>query len=236
MLKGTGFVFDDLREKPHLIVWALVGGMLWAVANTLTIFAVRTVGLAIAFPLWNTNSLVGLFWGCLLFKELRGSRTKDWVKVIVGAGGNCVWRGSAGSGDGATKCRHAGKGGHRHYCRAGRWSSAGHDVHSLPQGLHQRHESAFVCDDFYIWRTGNGVFAGMDFFMAAPAAGWLNFIAHGPMLFWPFLGGFCWVIGRSVSKLCGEVPWGSGAGFRFPIRISFGAWRGARWYLANLLE
>ncbi len=38
MLKGTGFVFDDLREKPHLMVWALVGGMLWAVANTLTIF------------------------------------------------------------------------------------------------------------------------------------------------------------------------------------------------------
>src|SRR5580698_10692486 len=22
MLKGTGFVFDDLREKPHLMVWA----------------------------------------------------------------------------------------------------------------------------------------------------------------------------------------------------------------------
>ena len=59
--------------------------MLWAVANTLTIFAVRNVGLAIAFPLWNTNSLVGLFWGCLLFKELRGSRTKDWAKVIGGA-------------------------------------------------------------------------------------------------------------------------------------------------------
>ena len=42
-------MFDDLREKPHLMVWALVGGMLWAVANTLTIFAVRNVGLAIAF-------------------------------------------------------------------------------------------------------------------------------------------------------------------------------------------
>ncbi len=85
LLKGTGFLFDDLREKPHLMVWALLGGMLWAVANTLTIFAVRNVGLAIAFPLWNTNSLVGLFWGCLLFKELRGSRTKDWAKVIGGA-------------------------------------------------------------------------------------------------------------------------------------------------------
>src|SRR3984885_11301788 len=85
LLKGTGFLFDDLREKPHLIVWALLGGMLWAVANTLTIFAVRNVGLAIAFPLWNTNSLVGLFWGWLLFKELRGSSAKDWARVVGGA-------------------------------------------------------------------------------------------------------------------------------------------------------
>lgn len=85
LLKGTRFLYRDLRDKPHLIVWALLGGMLWAVANTLTIFAVRNVGLAIAFPLWNTNSLVGLLWGCILFKELRGSRTRDWVKVLGGA-------------------------------------------------------------------------------------------------------------------------------------------------------
>ena len=85
LLKGTGFLFNDLREKPHLLVWALLAGMLWAVGNTLTIFAVRNVGLAIAFPLWNTNSLVGLAWGCLLFRELRGSRAKDWAKVVGGA-------------------------------------------------------------------------------------------------------------------------------------------------------
>ena len=85
LLKGTGFLFADLRDKPHLIVWALLAGMLWAVANTLTIFAVRNVGLAIAFPLWNTNSLVGLFWGWLLFKELRGSGIKGWAKVLGGA-------------------------------------------------------------------------------------------------------------------------------------------------------
>lgn len=63
LLKGTGYVLLDLREKPHLIVWAVLAGMLWAVANTLTVFAIRDVGLSIAFPLWNTNSLVGLFWG-----------------------------------------------------------------------------------------------------------------------------------------------------------------------------
>jgi drug/metabolite transporter (DMT)-like permease len=90
-LKGTGYVLMDLREKPHLIVWAIVAGMLWAVANTLTVFAIRNVGLSIAFPLWNINSLVGLFWGWLLFKELRGA---GWVRVVGGAvaivGGACV--------------------------------------------------------------------------------------------------------------------------------------------------
>ena len=81
-LKGTGFLLTDIREKAHLIVWAVLAGMLWAVANTLTVFAIRNVGLAIAFPLWNTNSLVGLFWGWLLFHELRGSGVKGWAKVL----------------------------------------------------------------------------------------------------------------------------------------------------------
>src|SRR5580700_9376578 len=31
LIKGTGFLFTDLLEKPHLIVWALLAGMLWAV-------------------------------------------------------------------------------------------------------------------------------------------------------------------------------------------------------------
>src|SRR5512141_919949 len=86
-LKGTGFLLLDLREKAHLIVWAVLAGMLWAVANTLTVFAIRNVGLSIAFPLWNTNSLVGLFWGWLLFNELRGSGASQWSKVLGGAAG-----------------------------------------------------------------------------------------------------------------------------------------------------
>ena len=84
-LKGTGFLMMDLREKPHLIVWAILAGMLWGVANTLTVFAIRNVGLSIAFPLWNTNSLVGLFWGWLFFHELRGAGMNAWAKVLGGA-------------------------------------------------------------------------------------------------------------------------------------------------------
>jgi drug/metabolite transporter (DMT)-like permease len=72
LMKGTSFVLRDTLNKAHLIVWGIIAGALWAVANTLTVFAIRDVGLSIAFPLWNTNSLVGIFWGWLLFGELRG--------------------------------------------------------------------------------------------------------------------------------------------------------------------
>jgi glucose uptake protein GlcU len=85
LLKGTSYIFVDLIAKKHLIVWAVLAGALWAVANTLTVFAVRDVGLATAFPLWNTNSLVGLFWGVVLFRELQGAGTRNILKVTFGA-------------------------------------------------------------------------------------------------------------------------------------------------------
>src|SRR5713226_4712963 len=85
LLKGTRYVFSDLMQKKHLIVWALLAGALWAVANTLTVFAIRDVGLAVAFPMWNANALIGLFWGRVLFRELEGASGKNISKVVVGA-------------------------------------------------------------------------------------------------------------------------------------------------------
>jgi len=70
-VRGTSFVRDDVHQAPHLIIWAVLAGCIWAVANTMTIYAIRDVGLSIAFPLWNTNSLLGVFWGFLLFNELQ---------------------------------------------------------------------------------------------------------------------------------------------------------------------
>src|SRR6195952_300936 len=84
LLKGTGYVFKDLMEKKHLIVWALLAGALWAVANTLTVLAIRDVGLAVAFPMWNANSLIGLLWGRVLFRELEGASGKNISKVVLG--------------------------------------------------------------------------------------------------------------------------------------------------------
>ena len=84
LLKGSDYIFADLKENQHLIVWGVLAGALWAVANTLTVFAIRDVGLSIAFPLWNTNCLIGIFWGWLLFNELRGATVRNWLKVVGG--------------------------------------------------------------------------------------------------------------------------------------------------------
>jgi drug/metabolite transporter (DMT)-like permease len=85
VLKGSRHIWKDFRAAPHLLVWGILAGALWSVANTLTIFAIRDIGLAIAFPLWNTNCLVGLFWGWLLFDELKGAKVAGWAKVAGGA-------------------------------------------------------------------------------------------------------------------------------------------------------
>ena len=84
-IRGTAHVRADIRQAPHLVIWAILAGCMWAVANTLTIYAIRNVGLSIAFPLWNSNSLLGIFWGIVLFKELRYAGWKRWLGVLAGA-------------------------------------------------------------------------------------------------------------------------------------------------------
>jgi drug/metabolite transporter (DMT)-like permease len=85
LLQGMSHVQEDVRKAPHLVVWGLLAGCLWAVANTLTIFAIRNIGLSIAFPLWNSNSLLGIFWGFVLFNELRNASRFRWLGVLGGA-------------------------------------------------------------------------------------------------------------------------------------------------------
>jgi hypothetical protein len=47
---GTSYVRNDVHQAPHLIIWAVLAGCMWAVANTMTIYAIRDVGLSIASP------------------------------------------------------------------------------------------------------------------------------------------------------------------------------------------
>ncbi len=193
-IKGTRFLFADLRDKPHLVVWAMLGGMLWAVGNTLTIFAVRDVGLAIAFPLWNTNSLVGLLWGCLLFKELRGSRTRDWAQVLGGAAAIVIGAAVLAV---ATSER---SGGAPHRAFVGIVAALGAGV--LFGTMYIPYRKAYISGMnplslvtiFTFGEVITIVALGLVFY---GSAGKLAVELHRarPMLFWPFVGGFCWVIG-----------------------------------------
>src|SRR5216110_3999670 len=90
LILGTSSVRADVRRAPHLVIWALLAGCLWAVANTLTVFAIRDIGLSIAFPLWNSNSLLGILWGFLFFNELRGAGLSRWLGVLGGTLVMCV--------------------------------------------------------------------------------------------------------------------------------------------------
>jgi glucose uptake protein GlcU len=90
LILGTGSTGADARRAPHLILWAILAGCLWAVANTLTVYAIRDIGLSIAFPLWNSNSLLGILWGFLFFNELRGAGRNRWLGVLGGAVAMCI--------------------------------------------------------------------------------------------------------------------------------------------------
>src|SRR5207245_1143006 len=85
LIRGTSDTLTDVRHVPHLVVWGVMAGCLWAIGNTLTIFAVRDIGLSLAFPLWNSNSLIGILWGTLLFKELHGCGWRRKLGVVGGA-------------------------------------------------------------------------------------------------------------------------------------------------------
>jgi drug/metabolite transporter (DMT)-like permease len=98
--RGTSGIRADIRQAPHLVLWAILAGCLWSVANTLTIFAIRDLGLSIAFPLWNTNALIGILWGVLFFHELKNAGWARWMAVGGGTalmfiGGMMLARASA---------------------------------------------------------------------------------------------------------------------------------------------
>jgi drug/metabolite transporter (DMT)-like permease len=194
VLKGTTYIFLDLRERAHLMVWAILAGALWAVANTLTVFAIRDVGLSIAFPLWNTNSLVGIFWGWFLFRELRGHVWKTAAKVMGGAG--AVVFGAALLG--LASAHQAGGAPHR--LVTGILSALGAGLMWGTMYIPYRKAylsgmnplsfvTVFTVGELVTTVTLAVVFLGG----VRPVMETLT--AVRPVLFWLFLGGFCWVVG-----------------------------------------
>ena len=193
-LKGTAYILLDLKEKAHLMVWAVLAGMLWAVANTLTVFAIRNVGLSIAFPLWNTNSLVGLFWGWLLFNELRGAGARQWTKVVGGAAaivlGACLLAYATSHQSDVA----------RHSAMLGILAALGAGV--LWGTMYIPYRKAYISGmnplsfvTVFTFGELGTAFALAAVFHGGPGDLMAEMGRARPALFWLFLGGFCWVLG-----------------------------------------
>ena len=193
-LKGTGYIFTDLRQRPHLIIWAVLAGCLWAVGNTLTVFAVGEVGLSIAFPLWNVNSLVGVFWGWLFFRELRGGGLGNLAKVVGGAVAilaGAVALGYASSHESAMVP-------HRAFAGIVAAIGAGLMFGTMYIPYRKAYLSGMNPISFVTVFTV-GEMITMPTLAIAFSGGVGPLIAElslaRPSLFWLFLGGFCWVVG-----------------------------------------
>jgi drug/metabolite transporter (DMT)-like permease len=194
LLKGTSYVVRDLAEKKHLIVWALLAGALWAVANTLTVFAIRDVGLAIAFPLWNANSLFGLLWGRVLFRELQGASRAGIMRVVLGAiaiVAAAILLGFSTVHGSSHTASHAGRG-----------IAAAIGASALWGTMYVPYRKAYISGMNPLSFVTAFTFGELGSVLAL--VWWLDggthstafhFAAFRGVLFWLFLGGFVWVIG-----------------------------------------
>jgi drug/metabolite transporter (DMT)-like permease len=199
LMKGTRYVFADLRARAHLIVWGILAGALWAVANTLTVFAIKNVGLSIAFPLWNTNSLIGLLWGCLLFRELRGGGAKNWIKVVGGGVAIVIATITLG-----LASVHPSGGGSPH-AAAGVLAALGASL--LWGTMYLPYRKAYLSGMnplsfvtvFTLGELGTmTILASTIHTEGASIAAQIHLLR--PEIFWLFLGGFCWVIGDMFQQ------------------------------------
>ena len=192
LIRGTANVGRDVRRTPHLVVWALIAGCLWAVANTLTIFAIRDIGLSVAFPLWNTNSLLGILWGALLFNELRGAGRARWIGVLGGAAlmfGGAVLLALVSS-------EQAPRG------NSIRGVAAAIGAGALWGTMYIPYRKAYLTGmnplSFITFFTIGelGMMGALAFaYLGGPVGAWMELQRATSVLFWLLLGGFVWVVG-----------------------------------------
>jgi drug/metabolite transporter (DMT)-like permease len=191
LIRGTASIRADIRRTPHLIIWALLAGCMWAVANTMTIFAIRDIGLSIAFPLWNSNSLLGILWGFVFFGELRHAGWRRWAGVLGGAVIMCIGAALLAIAS-STQAPAA-------HSMRGVWAALGAGV--LWGTMYVPYRKAYL--------SGMNPLSFVTFFtfgelgmMTALAVGylglaplWQELTRARDVLFWLMSGGFIWVIG-----------------------------------------
>jgi len=191
LILGTSSVRADVRRAPHLLAWAVLAGCLWAVANTMTIFAIRDVGLSIAFPLWNSNSLLGILWGFIFFNELRQAGWRRWAGVLGGGLVLCV--------GGALLAIASSTQGPAAHPMRGVWAALGAGI--LWGTMYIPYRKAYLTGmnplSFVTFFTFGEI--GMMTALAVSYTGfgplWRQLVDARDILFWLMLGGFIWVIG-----------------------------------------
>ncbi len=199
LLRGTSDLFADTRHVPHLILWGVMAGCLWAVGNTLTIFAVRDIGLSIAFPLWNSNSLIGIVWGTLLFKELHGA---GWLrKAGVLGGAAIIFIGaifiSAASSVTAESAHHS----------AERGIAAALGAGLMFGSMYIPYRKAYITGmnpltflTYFTFGEMGTVSIIALIFLRGLGPFWNQLSADRQILIWPLLGGFMWVVGDLLQN------------------------------------
>jgi drug/metabolite transporter (DMT)-like permease len=222
LIRGTANVGVDFKRAPHLVVWGVLAGCLWAVANTLTVFAIRDIGLSIAFPLWNTNSLLGILWGALLFNELHGAGRARRLGVL---GGAVVMFG------GATLLTLA----------SPTQAPAGHAARGIAAAL----GAGVLWGTMYIpyrkaYLTGMNPLSFVTFFtvgelgmmvalalafLGGPAGTWSEIVRAQGVIFWLLLGGLVWVLGDLLQQYAAKYV---GIGRGIPLSNTNQLW-GLAW-------
>jgi len=197
VIRRTADTFTDTRHVPHLVVWGVMAGCLWAIGNTLTIFAVRDIGLSLAFPLWNSNSLIGILWGTLLFKELH--RATWFRKMGVIGGALVIFVGaifiSAAS---TTQTAHG---------NAARGIAAALGAGLMFGSMYIPYRKAYITGmnpltflTFFTFGEMTTVTVIAILFLGGAASFWHELAANRSILFWPLLGGFMWVVGDLLQN------------------------------------
>ena len=210
LMRSTSDTFTDIRRVPHLIVWGVMAGCLWAVGNTLTIFAVKDIGLSLAFPLWNSNSLIGISWGILLFKELHGAPWSRKLGVIGGA--VIIFIGAVLISTASTS--EAGHG------NAVRGIAAALGAGLMFGSMYIPYRKAYITGmnpltflTFFTFGEITTVTVLAIVFLGGPAAFWHQLDLNRHILFWPLLGGSMWVVGDLFQNyatkyvgICRAIP------------------------------
>jgi drug/metabolite transporter (DMT)-like permease len=192
LVRGTAAVTDDVRQAPHLVIWAALAGCLWSVANTLTIFAIRDIGLSIAFPLWNSNSLLGILWGTVLFNELRDAGRARGLAVLGGAvimflGATLLAVASSTHAPGGSAVR----GVVAALAAGAMWGTM--YIPYRKAYLTGMHPMSFVAF-FTIGELGMMSVLALVF-SGGPGPLWADLVRSRDVLFWLLLAGFVWVVG-----------------------------------------